>query len=169
MFWITYSFQGVNFKYKMLDFNSKKVKVQVWDTAGSDYSNSLLKIYYKKAMGIMLLFSFEDPKSLENIDIWMQHIQSNANPNAIVVLVGNKADSTKKAVKPQDIKAIQKKYKFARYFDTSVMEGLNVNETFTELVKDVKDKIDGGLLKVEEMALSKTADVIINIKCIIRY
>ena len=146
----------------MLDFNSKKVKVQVWDTAGSDYSNSLLKIYYKKAMGIMLLFSLEDPKSLENIDTWMQHIQSNANPNAIVVLVGNKADSTKKVVQSQDIKAIQKKYKFTRYFETSVKEGLNVSETFTNLVKEVKDKIDGGLLKVEETVPSKTATVIIN-------
>jgi len=151
------TFIGVNFKYKMLDFSSKKVKIQLWDTAGTDHSNPLLKIYYKKAMGIVLVFSLEDSQSFHNIHTWMHYLQTHLHPNAIVILVGNKCDLSKRAVDAKEIKNLQQKYNIERYIETSAKDASNVNETFTELVQEVKNRIDNGMFKAEESPSSKSS------------
>lgn len=139
----------------MLDFASKNVKVQVWDTAGTDHSNPLLKIYYKKAMGILLVFSLNEKQSLEDLEKWVQYLQNNANPNAIIILVGNKSDITERKIDMNEIKAFQKKYKVNKYVETSVKEGSSANEVFTDLVKEVIERHDKGSFKTEGHALSK--------------
>lgn len=134
----------------MLDFPVTKVKVQVWDTAGSDHSNALLKIYYKKAMGIILVFSLDDKKSFENLHMWMQYVQNISHPSAIVTLIGNKSDLSEQFVNAKEITEFQKQYRIDRYIEISVKEGSHINELFTELVKDIKDRLDSGQFRIEE-------------------
>ena len=39
---------GVDFGSKMIDVNNKKIKLQIWDTAGQESYRSITRSYYKK-------------------------------------------------------------------------------------------------------------------------
>ena len=143
---------GVNFKYKMLDHDSNKVKIQIWDTAGADNSNPLLKIYYKKASAIILMFSLEDIQSFDGIHTWMQHLQANADPGTFVFLVGNKCESDNRIVEMSEIKELQNKYNIEKYIETSVKDGVNVNETFIEILREIEERKNNSKSDIKEVA-----------------
>jgi len=142
--------KGVSFKYKMLEFISKKVKVQLWDVGGNDHADPLLKIYYKKAMGIVLVFSLDDHQSFEKLNVWLEYLKVHAHSNALVILVGTKSDLNKKVISTEEIQDFQQKYRIKMYFETSAKDDKNVNETFVELITEVKNKNDNGSFKIEE-------------------
>lgn len=70
----------------------KKIKLQVWDTAGSEQYRSINSLYYKKAAVVLLVFSVTDEESLEALDYWVDELDRNANPNIVRFLVAAKTD-----------------------------------------------------------------------------
>jgi small GTP-binding protein len=47
---------GVEFMHKMMTVNGTKVKVTLWDTAGQEVYRALSKVYYKGALGVILVY-----------------------------------------------------------------------------------------------------------------
>ena len=45
--------------------NIDDVRLVLWDTSGQEKFRSLSKSYYKKAVGVLLVFSLEDRQSFE--------------------------------------------------------------------------------------------------------
>jgi small GTP-binding protein len=56
---------GVDFKFKTLDLKGKIVKLQIWDTAGSDAFRSIVSAYYRGANAIVLVFKIDDKITLK--------------------------------------------------------------------------------------------------------
>jgi small GTP-binding protein len=46
---------GIDFKVKTLKVNGKRLKIQLWDTAGQDRFRTITKTYYKGSAGIVLV------------------------------------------------------------------------------------------------------------------
>ena len=70
----------------------RKIKLQVWDTAGSEQYRSINSLYYKKAAVVLLVFSVTDVESLEALDYWVDELDRNAAPNIVRFLVAAKTD-----------------------------------------------------------------------------
>jgi small GTP-binding protein len=71
----------------------KKIKFNLWDTAGQEKYRSLAKIFYKDARIIILVYSIENLKSYESLkDYWYQEVKTNGLSNVIYAVVGNKND-----------------------------------------------------------------------------
>lgn len=71
----------------------KKLKLNLWDTAGQEKYRSLAKIFYKDARIIIFVYSIDNKKSFESIkEYWYNEVKSNSLSNAIFALVGNKND-----------------------------------------------------------------------------
>ena len=71
----------------------KKLKLNLWDTAGQEKYRSLAKIFYKDARIIIFVYSIDNKKSFESIkEYWYNEVKSNSLSNAIYALVGNKND-----------------------------------------------------------------------------
>ncbi|KAJ1546657.1 GTP-binding protein Rho1, partial [Nowakowskiella sp. JEL0078] len=47
--------------------NDKLIELELWDTAGQEEFGTLRKISYKSADVILLIFSIDNPSSLENV------------------------------------------------------------------------------------------------------
>ena len=53
----------------------KEIKVKIWDTAGQEKFKSISIQYVKNCLGIILVYSILDSKTLENIDNWINEIK----------------------------------------------------------------------------------------------
>lgn len=54
---------GIDFKAKTTEIEGKRVKLQIWDTAGQEKFRSIIQTYYRDASGIHLMYSVNDRQS----------------------------------------------------------------------------------------------------------
>lgn len=86
---------GAAYVTKTLEFPdfSKKVKFDIWDTAGQEKYRSLAKVLYKDAKVIIFVYDITSRRTFDSIkEFWYNHIKDNiANP-PVYALAANKAD-----------------------------------------------------------------------------
>ena len=58
---------GVDFKIRSLDFNGKRVKLHIWDTAGQDRFRVLTSTYYRGSHGVIVVFDVTNGNSFANV------------------------------------------------------------------------------------------------------
>jgi Ras-related protein Rab-5C len=68
---------------------------QLWDTAGQEVYRKIIPIYFKGADAAVIVFSFTDATSYENLDGWVAELHENTDPDTTTILVGNKIDADK--------------------------------------------------------------------------
>jgi len=56
---------------KFFSIDGKKVKLQIWDTAGKEKFKNLTSTYYKGALGIIIVYDVSDAESFKNIEFWV--------------------------------------------------------------------------------------------------
>jgi len=84
---------GVDFKLKTIKLDEDKVRLELWDTAGMERYRTIYNSYYHSAHGIMCVYDLTNKRSFENLqNYWLKQIEEHAPPNAVLMLVGNKAD-----------------------------------------------------------------------------
>lgn len=85
---------GVDYKTQHLDVDGKKVKLQIWDTAGQTRFHTITQAYYKAAHGIVLVYDVSDASeaSFHNVRYWMDNITKHAGATTQRILIGNKCD-----------------------------------------------------------------------------
>jgi len=72
---------------------NKKIKFNLWDTAGQEKYRSLVKIFYKDARVIILVYNIESQTSFDNLkEYWYEEVKNNSLSNVILAVVGNKID-----------------------------------------------------------------------------
>ena len=138
---------GLDYRLKSMTLqNDKKIKLQIWYTAGQDRFRAITKNYYKGANGIILIYDVTNKQSYENVKNWLTQIKEEANPNVIIYLAGNKIDveEDQRVITTEDGQKIADEYKLP-FKETSAKNGINVNEIFQELV----EKIDEVFSKLE--------------------
>lgn len=84
---------GVEFgNFQMTLKEKTNVKLQIWDTAGQESFRSITRIFYKGSHAVVIVFDITNRKSFEDVKVWQQEIENNADENVIKYLVGNFAD-----------------------------------------------------------------------------
>ncbi|XP_051024038.1 ras-related protein Rab-26 [Acomys russatus] len=131
---------GIDFRNKVLDVDGMKVKLQIWDTAGQERFRSVTHAYYRDAHALLLLYDITNKDSFDNIKAWLTEIQEYAQHNVVLMLLGNKVDSTQeRAVKREDGEKLAKEYGLP-FMETSAKTGLNVDLAFTAIAKELKQR-----------------------------
>ena len=129
---------GLDFRLKTIYLeNNKKVKVQIWDTAGQDRFLAITKNYYRGANGILLVFDITNLSSFEHIKNWIEQIKEEAPEKIIIYLVGNKIDClNSRLISTEEGKKLAKEFGL-KYYETSAKNNENVNSTFLDLIKEI--------------------------------
>ena len=58
---------GVDFKIKTITVRDKRIKLQIWDTAGQQRFKNVTQAYYKGAAGIIMVYSITEARTFQNI------------------------------------------------------------------------------------------------------
>ncbi|KAK7693854.1 hypothetical protein QCA50_003427 [Cerrena zonata] len=85
---------GVEFGSKLITISeeNKVVKLQCWDTAGTESFRSITRSYYRGAAGCLLVYDVTNRQSFINARTWLADVREHADPNLTCILVGNKVD-----------------------------------------------------------------------------
>ena len=131
---------GLDFRLKTVNLEDKrKIKVQIWDTAGEDRFRAITRNYYRGANGIILMYDVTDQKSFEHIRDWVEKIKEDAVEEIIIYLVGNKIDlNNKRIITNEEGKKLAAEYNI-KYYETSVKNSIGVEEVFLSLIKEMDD------------------------------
>ena len=129
---------GLDFRLKTITLeNNRKIRIQIWDTAGEDRFRSITRNYYKGAHGIVLIYDVTDQQSFQHIKDWVDKIKEESKEGVIIYLVGNKIDLIdKRIITNADGKKLSEEIKI-KYYETSAKDSIGVNEVFENLVKDM--------------------------------
>ena len=129
---------GFDYKSKIISLpqSKKKVKLQIWDTAGQEKYMSLNKNLFQRVQGIILMYDITKRESFERLDMWLNIIKQMIN-EVPIVLVGNKLDDedneeTGRIVSYTEGDEYAKVHKFL-FFETSGLNGTNVDKTFINI------------------------------------
>lgn len=85
---------GVAYENKLMTLPKSNftVKLQIWDTAGSEKYKSVTTAHYRKAQGAILMFDMTDHRSLDSCKAWLADIREHAGEDTVIILIGNKRD-----------------------------------------------------------------------------
>lgn len=127
------------------------VKAQIWDTAGQERYRAITSSHYRRAVGALLVYDVTRQATFQNCIKWLEELRQNAEPNIVIMLVGNKVDLVEK-----DPTARQVYYdsaaEWARthsliFSEASAVTSYNVKHVFEHLMQEVynqhsKDKAE---------------------------
>ncbi|XP_041859846.1 ras-related protein Rab-7L1-like [Melanotaenia boesemani] len=133
---------GVDFSVKVLQWSDReKVRLHLWDIAGQEHFISMTRIYYKGALGCIVMFDVTNESSFLKCRHWKQDLDNKVmlpNGDSIpCILLANKCDLAQRVVSSDSIDKFSKANGFITWMETSVKDNKNVGEAMTRLVQQI--------------------------------
>ncbi len=119
---------GVEFAVKLIEIAGYKTKLQIWDTGGQERFSYVRPLYYRGAMGALLVFDLSNRESFEHLANWIDEVRSNVGEIPLV-LVGNKSDLPGREVPREECESFSKKFNMY-YLESSAKTGDGVTDCF---------------------------------------
>ena len=70
----------------------KRIKLQLWDTAGTERFRSVSRSYYRGAAGALLVYDIASHSTFDALPTFLNDARALASPNLTLLLAGNKVD-----------------------------------------------------------------------------
>ena len=131
---------GVDFKIVSMNINDNLVKIQLWDTCGSERFKSLTTSFIKSCTAFILVFDITRMKTFKSLEFWMKVVKESTKEHNFLCLIGNKSDLDSKRQVP-----IEKCIEFAKsfglkYMETSAKNNVNIMEVFCYVAEILYNK-----------------------------
>jgi len=140
---------GVMFTAKIVNLAvGGKVKVQIWDTAGQERFRSITSAHYRRAVGALLVYDVTKQSTFQNCQKWMEEVRQSAEPDCVIMLVGNKVDLAEKGESERQV-FYDTAAEFARqnnlfFTEASAVTGANVKHAFEHLLQEIYNQMSKG-------------------------
>jgi len=128
---------GVDFQVKTVDINGKRIKLQIWDSAGQERFRTIASAYYRGAHGIGVVFDVTDEKSFRNVKYWLDEIDEHGCDSVQRLLVGNKTDLVDEREVAQGEAEDFAAERNMTYVETSAKTAENVVDAFVTMAREV--------------------------------
>eukprot|EP00922_Rhytidocystis_sp_ex-Travisia-forbesii_P025747 GHVS01037762.1.p1 GENE.GHVS01037762.1~~GHVS01037762.1.p1 ORF type:complete len:288 (-),score=69.38 GHVS01037762.1:540-1295(-) len=131
------------------------VKAQIWDTAGQERYRSITSAHYRRAVGALLVYDVTRKNTFLDASKWLEELRQNAEPDIVVMLVGNKVDLVEKEPAERAVSyeaAAAYAQNNALFFsEASAVSAFNVKHIFEHLLQEIyNQKTKGKNLSIAE-------------------
>ncbi|KAI9669206.1 MAG: hypothetical protein M1817_004701 [Caeruleum heppii] len=154
------------------DPRQKHMKLSLWDTAGQETYKSVTRSYFRGASGALLVYDITRRNTFEHVTDWLHDLRQIAEPDIVVILVGNKSDlapededdhqsapsdspsepPSTSTTKPKSRRAVPvaeaqhwcKTHNVLKYVETSAKSGDGVERAFLEVAERIWQNIEAG-------------------------
>lgn len=135
---------GVDFALKVLSWDEKTVvRLQLWDIAGQERYGNMTRVYYREAVGALVVFDMTRLSTFQAILKWKEDLDtkvalSNGRP-VPAVLLANKCDQRSQGLCPKlpKLENFSRQYGFVGWYETSAKDNTNIDAAITCLVKSI--------------------------------
>ena len=134
---------GAEFTTIATKINKKtNLKLQFWDSCGQERYNSITRLFYRGSSCVVLVYDVTKLESLRNLEvIWINDLKESLR-DAILILVGNKADidgdyQMTREVSYQQGKAVMKKYNLNYFTEVSAKQNSGIQDLVNHISKSL--------------------------------
>lgn len=124
---------GVDFISTDIILNSKTFRLHIWDTSGNLNFLNIIQVYLKSSIGAIIVFNLNDIDSFNNIDFWIQKINTLSNDYKKLIIIGTHHDLPRK-ISYEMIHEKCFKYNI-EYFETN--EHFQIEHCFMKIIKNI--------------------------------
>eukprot|EP00444_Apocalathium_aciculiferum_P065124 CAMPEP_0183549896 /NCGR_PEP_ID=MMETSP0371-20130417/63851_1 /TAXON_ID=268820 /ORGANISM="Peridinium aciculiferum, Strain PAER-2" /LENGTH=206 /DNA_ID=CAMNT_0025753833 /DNA_START=76 /DNA_END=696 /DNA_ORIENTATION=- len=139
---------GVEFATRTVKLDpGGNVKVQIWDTAGTERYRAITSAHYRKAVGALLVYDLTKLRTYENCERWLEELRNGAGPEVVIMLVGNKFDLAEQDPATRKV-PLETAQEFAErngllFAECSAVTNHNVTSIFEGLFQEIYNKTGG--------------------------
>ena len=138
---------GTEFMAKNIVINDRNVRIQIWDTAGQEAFRSITRSYYKSSTCAFIVYDITEKKTFYDVSSWLQDCRDMCYKNILIYLIGNKSDlEDKRQVKQEEGQQFADENNLV-FFETSALNGNNIEEIFYQSAAELVNKLESGELK----------------------
>lgn len=153
---------GVDFMSMMLKIKGDNIKLQIWDTAGQEIYNSIIKRYFQDIIGCIIVLDGLSQVSLINqLKYWLKQNNENSNnlENMQYLVFINKVDEVEVQKKIQEMQEVRDYCDENDYliYETSCKTNLNINESIYDLANKIYSKTNKVKGKIK--GITRTIDL----------
>ena len=139
---------GVEFGARMINIESKPIKLQIWDTAGQESFRSITRSYYRGAAGALLVYDITRRETFSHLARWLQEARQNSHQNMVIMLIGNKSDlEHRRQVSKEEGEAFAAENGLV-FLETSAKTAANVESAFVKTAEKIYENIQSGVYDV---------------------
>lgn len=136
---------GVDFALKVINWDANSiVRLQLWDIAGQERFGNMTRVYYKEAVGAMVVFDVTRVSTFEAVQKWKSDIDAKVTlpPDERpipVVLLANKCDLAKEGFCQDKAKMEQycQENRFIGWYETSAKDNIGIDPAARALVQEI--------------------------------
>ena len=144
---------NLDFSYKNLKIGEKIYKVQLWDTVGQEEFQSISRGYYKSGVCALVVYDITNRESFNNVSTWVEECKNNGPSTISLVLVGNKIDLEDKRQITYDEGEEYANQNNMLFFETSALNGSNIDKMFNDTVESIIRKIENNYYKDKDCGI----------------
>eukprot|EP00761_Pharyngomonas_kirbyi_P012123 gb/GECH01012150.1/.p1 GENE.gb/GECH01012150.1/~~gb/GECH01012150.1/.p1 ORF type:complete len:213 (+),score=49.99 gb/GECH01012150.1/:1-639(+) len=134
---------GVDFALKVLNWDDDTVvRLQLWDIAGQERFGNMTRVYYREAVGALVVYDITRQSTFDGVAKWKNDIDHKVflpdDSPIPCVLMANKCDLPNKIEKSsEEMNEFCAQQGFAGWFETSAKENKNIDEACRFLVEKI--------------------------------
>jgi small GTP-binding protein len=139
------------------------VKFMIWDLAGQDQFQRLWSDYLTDTRAGIIMFDVTNHKSFEHVKKWHEIIIEVADPNVVLILVGNKVDLNEtRAVSAEEGLDLAKELNIY-YMETSVKTNENIDEVFEWIaLQIINQNVEKARISIGEKSIKDNTKYVIS-------
>jgi small GTP-binding protein len=128
---------GIDFLRKVINCSGRPIELQIWDTAGEERHRSITHNYYKDVHGCILVFDITNRESFEDLESWIEDLNSYGDTLERRLIIGNKSDLAHQRKIPTFDAAKYATQNGIDYSECSAKNGDEVERAFQKLIDNI--------------------------------
>ena len=135
---------GIDLKSTTIELKGKKLRIQLWDTAGQEKYRAITSNLFLKVQGFLVVYDITNERSFINLKEWVKSIKEECGSHIPMIIIGNKNDlENERLISKNDAVSYAKKEKL-EYIETSSKSGENIKEAIILITQKVLETSELG-------------------------